>query len=193
MRVTGGTWRGRRLDAVRGTAVRPTTDRVREALFNILGRDVSGFEVADLCCGSGALGIEALSRGALRADFVDLDPASLQAARANLERCGADPDRWRLHRGDAARWLKRRLAAHGPRMIILADPPYGGEAAAALASVLSGADPGQVALAVLEHPVEVVPALTVAPVWSLETRSYGRSALTLMRPATPDNPEADDG
>ena len=193
MRITGGQWRGRRLDAVRGSAVRPTTDRVREALFSILGPSLDGADVADLCCGSGALGIEALSRGAARADFVDLAPGSLAAARANLERCGADPGRWRLHRGDASRWLRRRLEMRGDPLIVLADPPYGGSAAEDLASVLADADPRRVVLAVLEHPTAVTPPLAVSAEWDLDTRTYGNSALTIMRPAAPDEPEALDG
>src|SRR4051794_20541590 len=84
MRIIAGTHRGRRLVAPPGRGTRPTSDRVREALFSILGRRVAGARVLDLFAGSGALGIEALSRGAAQATFVDDDPAAVRAIRANL-------------------------------------------------------------------------------------------------------------
>ncbi len=95
MRVIAGSWKGRRLKSPASDAVRPTTDRVKEALFNILGPDVTGCLFVDLCCGAGGLGIEALSRGAAGAIFVDQAPRSLNSARANLEICGADFERIR--------------------------------------------------------------------------------------------------
>ncbi len=87
MRVVAGEHRGQRLTAPRRAGTRPTADRVREALFSILG-PVAGLRVLDLYAGSGALGIEALSRGAAEATFVDSDPAALRAVRDNLERLG---------------------------------------------------------------------------------------------------------
>ena len=108
MRITGGTWRGRRIDSVPGGATRPTTDRVREALFNIVRAEIHGADVVDCCCGSGALGLEALSRGARTVEFVDIAPAALKTVRANLDRCGADPQRWTLRRADAVRRLVMR-------------------------------------------------------------------------------------
>jgi len=190
VRITGGAWRGRRLAAAPGE-VRPTTDRVREALFSLLGGDVEGAVVLDLCCGSGALGLEALSRGASHVDFVDLAPASLAAVRANLAHCDAPADRWRLHRADAARWLARTLAADGPSLVILADPPYGGSAARAVVRALVTAGPRRVAVAVLEHPADVDLARPAAGAWSVQTRSYGRTALSLLRPARPETQEVD--
>ncbi len=194
MRITGGAWRGRRLAAARQSAARPTTDRVREAIFSILGDLVEGSAVVDLCCGSGALGIEALSRGAAGADFVDLDPACLAATRANLERCGAPADRWRLHRGDAARWLTRRFDAAGPPVLVLADPPYGGPAATALRGVLAAAPPARMLAAVLEHDGGEAWALPLhrSGSWTCLTRTYGNTTLTVMRPASAGAPEADD-
>jgi len=114
MRITGGVWRGRRLLAVPKSEVRPTTDMVREALFSILGDLLADAAVADLCCGSGALGLEALSRGAASVDFVDLAPTSLATARENLQRCGAEAGRWRLHRAASPRRSSRRLRPPRP-------------------------------------------------------------------------------
>ena len=94
MRVIAGQWKGRRLLSPVGSEVRPTTDRVKEALFNILGPRVSGAEVLDVCCGGGGLGIEALSRGARRAVFVDIAPQCLDLVRRNLKHCGAADAAW---------------------------------------------------------------------------------------------------
>jgi 16S rRNA (guanine966-N2)-methyltransferase len=90
VRVIGGRSRGRRLAAKLPTAVRPTSDRVRESIFDILGSrgGVEGLSVLDLFCGSGALGLEALSRGAAAATFVDQDPGALEAVRTNLDAVG---------------------------------------------------------------------------------------------------------
>jgi 16S rRNA (guanine966-N2)-methyltransferase len=118
MRVVAGEYRGRRLKAPAGTDTRPTADRVREALFNILG-DVSGAVVLDLYAGSGALGIEALSRGAAAATFVDRDDRALAAVRANLEAFGAVA---RVVRSDAIDFLRRDEGAMYD--LVFADPPY---------------------------------------------------------------------
>lgn len=193
MRITGGAWRGRRLLAVPKSEVRPTTDMVREALFSILGDLLVDAAVADLCCGSGALGLEALSRGAASVDFVDLAPASLATARENLRRCGAVAGRWRLHRADAARWLQRRLQAGGPPLLVLADPPYGGPLAEALLGQVAAAAPGSLLAATIEHPREqqLAPEPPADSPWRLESRSYGRTTLTMLRPRRAPATEAD--
>lgn len=124
MRVVAGTARGRRLDAPPGTDVRPTGDRVREAVFNALGSmdALVDADVLDLFAGSGALGIEALSRGARHATFVDSSRRSLDAVRANLERCGLE-GRATLHRAEALAWLAGPGAP--PHVdVALLDPPY---------------------------------------------------------------------
>jgi 16S rRNA (guanine966-N2)-methyltransferase len=117
LRITGGELGGRRIRAPKGTKVRPTTERVREAVFSILG-DVAGARVLDLFCGTGALAIEALSRGAAEATLVDIHPA---AARKNLEALDLT-ERARTVRSDAIRFLKR--AERGSYDLILCDPPY---------------------------------------------------------------------
>jgi 16S rRNA (guanine966-N2)-methyltransferase len=119
VRVVAGQLRGRRLAAPRGSATRPTADRVREALFSILG-DVSGLRVLDLYAGSGALGIEALSRGAAGATFVESSQVAAAAIRDNLERLDLDA---RVHRRDALAWLAD-AAAGPPFDLVFADPPY---------------------------------------------------------------------
>ena len=118
VRVVAGAFKGRRLQAPRGSRTRPTSDRVREALFSILG-DVAEARVLDLYAGSGALGIEALSRGAAGATFVDHDPRALAAIRRNLEAIGVEQE---VRRQDALRFLAS--AGEGSFELVFVDPPY---------------------------------------------------------------------
>lgn len=181
MRVVGGSWRGRRLTAPRGEAVRPTTDRVKEAVFSILGDLVPGATVLDLCCGAGGLGIEALSRGAAHAVFVDSDRGALAAVRGNLQACGAAAGSHTLVQAEAVAWLGRWRPPTGP-WLVLADPPYAQPLAAALVPLLEAlaADPGFGA-AVLEHPARggALPDGACAR----DLRRYGETAITILRPA----------
>jgi 16S rRNA (guanine966-N2)-methyltransferase len=117
LRITGGELGGRRIQAPKGPKLRPTTERVREAVFSILG-DVSDVRVLDLFCGTGALAIEALSRGAAEATLVDTHP---QAARRNLEALELT-GRAKTVRADVARFLRR--ADHAAYDLVLCDPPY---------------------------------------------------------------------
>jgi 16S rRNA (guanine966-N2)-methyltransferase len=122
MRVVAGAYGGRRLRAPRGRDTRPTSDRVREALFSTLGGEVTGAHVLDLFAGSGALGIEALSRGAASAVFVERDPATAAVLRANLTDLGITAITWV---GDAARFVRELPdAALPPFDVVLCDPPY---------------------------------------------------------------------
>ena len=116
MRIVSGELGGRRLAAPPGEGVRPTTDRVREALFSILG-DVGGLEVLDLFAGTGALALEALSRGAAAATLVDTD---VEPAEANVEALGAG-DRCAIVRSDAVRFLRRDPGSYD---LVFCDPPY---------------------------------------------------------------------
>ncbi len=131
MRVIAGDFKGRRLHTARGMRTRPTADRVREALFSMLG-DVSGARVLDLYAGSGALGIEALSRGADSALFVESDGQALAALRRNLDAVGADAA---VRRQDVVRFLAR---PEGTFDLVFCDPPYddGPGVAAALSEAL---------------------------------------------------------
>lgn len=127
MRIVGGAWRGRTLIAPRGTATRPTSDRVREALFDVLtarmGPSLQGASVLDLYAGTGALGLEALSRGAGRAVLVERDDAALRALAANVAALGAH-DATSIVVGDVAGAALDRALAHGPFALLLLDPPY---------------------------------------------------------------------
>jgi 16S rRNA (guanine966-N2)-methyltransferase len=177
MRVIGGALRGRRFRAPR-RGVRPTSDRVRESLFALLG-DVADASVLDLYAGSGALGIEALSRGASDVVFVEHAPASVSLLKRNLAVLGLT-ERSRVLRDDALHGL-RRLAREGARFdLVLADPPY---AAGELDRLLHGIAAAGVLLPggtlVVErgrrHPVSPasVPGLRL-----VEHREYGDTVIT---------------
>lgn len=121
MRIIAGQWRGRPLVAPKGDTTRPTADRTREALFSMLASRLGGFEglaVADLFAGSGALGLEALSRGAASCLFVEQDRAALDALRANIAKLGAKAD-------VRAQSVLALGPAPAPLDLILMDPPYG--------------------------------------------------------------------
>jgi 16S rRNA (guanine966-N2)-methyltransferase len=126
MRIIAGAWRGRPIVAPAGTQTRPTSDRAREGLFSMLASRIGTFEglkVADLFAGSGALGFEALSRGASHCLFVDLDRAAIAAIKANAAKLGATGVEIRQQSAEHA------LAPDSPRDIIFLDPPYGAPAA----------------------------------------------------------------
>ena len=120
MRIVAGRWRGRRLVAPPGRATRPTSDRVREALFSILG-PLDGERVLDLYAGSGALGLEALSRGAAHATLVERAPPALRALRANVEALGADAT---VIAADVARFLRDAGESGALYDLVFLDPPY---------------------------------------------------------------------
>jgi 16S rRNA (guanine966-N2)-methyltransferase len=130
VRIVAGRWRGRRIGAPRDERVRPTGDRVREAWMSIMNPWLPGAKVLDLYAGSGALGFEALSRGAAQVDFVEIAPASLAALRANAESLEAGPAAV-IHRADALRFIER-LEPHAYD-VAFADPPYDQDQAAKVA------------------------------------------------------------
>jgi 16S rRNA (guanine966-N2)-methyltransferase len=121
MRIVAGRWRGRRIKAPDDDRVRPTGDRVREAWMSIVNPWLGGARVLDLFAGSGALGLEALSRGAEVVDFVELAPRSLAMLRANAESLGAG-EAAVIHRADAMRFVEK-LEPHAYD-VAFADPPY---------------------------------------------------------------------
>jgi 16S rRNA (guanine966-N2)-methyltransferase len=169
VRIVAGQFGGRRLTAPRGGRVRPTADRVRESWMSIVTPELPGARVADLFAGSGALGLEALSRGAASADFVELAPASLAALRANIEALGI-AGQTRVHRGDALRFVERL----GPAAydLVFADPPYTTDAAERLAALFRRTPFARILS--IEHRVEL--ALP-----GDDTRRYGDTAITFFR------------
>jgi 16S rRNA (guanine966-N2)-methyltransferase len=130
VRIIGGKWRGKRIDTLQGQEIRPTADRVREAWMSIVNPWIAGNKVLDLFAGSGALGLEALSRGAEVVDFVDNAPRSLAMIRSNVALLGAGPEAV-VHRADATTFVAS-LAPHAYD-VAFADPPYDQEFATRLA------------------------------------------------------------
>ena len=123
MRVIGGRYRSRRLVAPSGSATRPTSDRLRETLFNVLGPWVEGARFADLYAGSGAVGIEALSRGAAFCCFAEQAPPAVKAIRANLLALGIDAG-FLLSARPVAATLKQLAEGREPFDLVFLDPPY---------------------------------------------------------------------
>ena len=169
MRIVAGTHGGRRITAPKGRDVRPTSDRVREALFSILGDRVAGAAVLDLFAGTGALGLEALSRGAARVTFVDRDTA---AVRANLDALGLEAE---VHRRDALAFLKSAGSAYD---LVFVDPPY--REAAVLGPKLADTLPAVLtrgALVVSESDRRT--PLELPPLETLDERRYGDTLIRL--------------
>lgn len=170
MRIIAGQWRGRTIRAPRDDRVRPTGDRAREAWMSIVQPELPGARVLDLYAGSGALGLEALSRGAESADFVDVAPAAIKAIRENGTLLGA-LDRMRIHRGEALRYAQKLEA--GAFDIAFADPPYNLGMAPRLAAQWLRVPFANI-LGIEHDSHEEMPD-------GGETRTYGSTAVTLYR------------
>lgn len=125
MRVIAGKYRGRNLRSPPSMQVRPTSDRLRETLFNILAPRIEGVRFLDLCAGSGAVGIEALSRGASFVTFVDRSRKMCGLIESNLDLCGVPEDETEVVRAEAAEYLRRAHSKNAERWdIAFFDPPY---------------------------------------------------------------------
>ena len=180
MRIVAGEFRGRELVTAAGGTTRPTAARAREALFSILA-DVREALVLDLYAGSGALGLEALSRGAERAVFVEASKAAQRAIKSNVTALGLDERATLLPlKAEAA---LRALERHGPFSLVFADPPWADAQAAfgvlerlAHAKLLTPA-----AQLVLEHAARSGPEVAEkSPLYSTDTRRWGDTAVTLF-------------
>lgn len=179
IRIVGGAWRGRRLRVPSGPDIRPTSEFLREALFDMLGARVQAAEVLDLYAGTGALALEALSRGAAAATLVEVNPAYLRTARSNAVALACQ-DRCRFLRieGVAAVAL---LGRQGRRFdLILADPPYAGDLAEATARAVARHGlllPG--GLLVLEVSSKAALPERLPPLARAHVRRHGDSTLLL--------------
>jgi 16S rRNA (guanine(966)-N(2))-methyltransferase RsmD len=183
MRVIGGSAKGRRLRAPKGRKVRPTADRVKAALFNILPHDLSGLTALDLFAGSGNVGIEALSRGAAAATLVEVAPEVAAVVRENLERLGF-ADRCCVLNMPVARAL-RSLARDAKRFdLIFMDPPYGqGWVERILAMLQEGALLSDGAAVVAEHGARDPLAERYGVLALHDRRRYGDTFLSFYRRA----------
>ena len=168
VRIIAGEFKGRRLKTPAGDTVRPTADRVREAWFSILQRSIRGARVLDLFAGSGALGLESLSRGAATAEFVELNRLALSALKANIRTLHLE-DRAVVHRRDALRFAERLHP--GQYDVAFADPPYAGDNAARLVAMFRLSAFARIFT--IEHPAErAIPGD--------DTRRYGDTAVTFI-------------
>jgi 16S rRNA (guanine966-N2)-methyltransferase len=189
LRVIAGRFRGRKLEAPRGQTTRPTADRVRQALFDVLG-PLDGARVLDLYAGTGALGIEALSRGAARAVFVESDRAALASIRRNLEALGLDEAATVLP--VAVERAAKPLRDLGPFDLVLCDPPWAAleTALRALPKVLGLDLYGPAPRIVIEHPS--ARSLEISPPPGLrktDERRWGDTAVTVFSAKAPANPD----
>lgn len=186
MRIISGTFSGRAISAPAGRATRPTSERAREAVFNILAHaawapGLEGCRVLDLFAGSGAFGFEALSRGARFALFVETDAAARGAIRNNIEALGVFGNT-RIHRRSATDLGKRPAGLDAPFDLVFVDPPYHqGLGVAAISRLASGdwITPG--AIIVLECASDETPE--ISRFVTLEAREYGAAKVLFLKPA----------
>lgn len=178
MRVIGGKYRGRRLKALEGLAVRPTSDRLRETLFNILAKLIKDSRFLDLCAGSGAVGIEALSRGASHVTFVDQSRRACSAIQANLETIGITNEATIIHK-DAVSALKHLT---GKFDFIFFDPPYESDVYDRVLRELGRSDlPARDAVVVVEHRAKHPPEQFYGGLERFRTVKQGESSLAFFR------------
>jgi 16S rRNA (guanine966-N2)-methyltransferase len=178
MSLTGGLDRGRRLIVPKGARTRPTASKVREAIFNILGPPPG--PVLDLFAGTGALGLESLSRGAPSAVFVERDPAALAALRRNLREIGMEGRGSVL--GADVRSALRRLAAGETRFSwVFLDPPYARDTEGVLGELGGAGVLSAGAVVVVEHDRRHRPPDSVGCLFLTDTRQYGDSELSFYR------------
>nr|WP_047168941.1 16S rRNA (guanine(966)-N(2))-methyltransferase RsmD [Sphingomonas sp. Y57] len=172
MRIIAGQWRGRPLIAPQGQATRPTADRTREALFSMLASRLGSFEglaVADVCAGTGALGLEALSRGAARCTFVERDRAAVEALRANIAKLGATAE---------VRPIAAESFTGGAYDLVLIDPPYGTGLGQKILPAIGLAPGGWASIETARDEAVAVPGFTVEA-----ERVHGKARITLLRSA----------
>ena len=182
MRIIAGQFKGRKLLGFEGKDIRPTSDRTRESIFNLLmhgqyaGENILGGHVLDICCGTGALGLEALSRGARIATFVDTDKKSLELAKQNALHCGVTNASFFLQ-SDAAKLPAAREAAN----LVLIDAPYATPLLApAYAALLRGGWLAPNALIAAEQE-RTAPVPTLDGAALIDERSYGKPKVLIYR------------
>jgi 16S rRNA (guanine966-N2)-methyltransferase len=184
VRIVGGSFGGRVLRAPGGAATRPTSEKVREAVFNIIG-PIAGDRVLDLFAGSGALGIEALSRGAVHADFVEFSRPARLALEANVDALGLR-ERTRVWPMKLPRAFERMGGVLKSANLILVDPPYGGDEARLVLSALGGMplEPGTRVVAE-HHSRDLLPE-TSGTLRRTKQRRYGETMVSFYTSMAPE-------
>lgn len=179
LRVIAGILKGRRLLSPTWDGLRPTSDRLRETLFNVLGDALAGASVLDAYAGTGAVGIEALSRGASHVTFVERDPRAAALIRDNLARCGVR-DGYTVLRAD----LETAPAWPAPFDLVFLDPPYADDPGDAVGRLAGAVAPG--GRLVVEHAARRAVPAAVGPLALARTVTAGDSALSFYRAGTPE-------
>ncbi|MDP3791285.1 MAG: 16S rRNA (guanine(966)-N(2))-methyltransferase RsmD [Candidatus Omnitrophota bacterium] len=181
MRIIGGEYRSRSIMMPKGVEIRPTQDKVREAIFNILG-DINGKNVLELFAGSGAFGIEAISRGAGSVTFVDNNFRCAQTIGANLESLGVDHCRYDIMKANALSVLPRLARGEDRFDIIFLDPPYHkGMAKNCLINIDSYDILSPVGLVIIEHFKKDALDVKLERLLFLDERRYGDTVVTILR------------
>ena len=189
LRITGGEFKGLRLEAPK--QIRATEAKVRQALFNILGEAVRGARVLDGYAGSGALGIEALSRGAAFAAFIEEDTEAALAIRTNLDRLSLElpRDAWRVVHLEFSRGVRQLAQAEPAFDLVLLDPPYqADEAKKALNAVVGCAILAPAGILLLEHDQRTIPPASCGPLAQWKRHRYGDTVLSFYRAPSPGAP-----
>ena len=181
MRVIAGTCKGRRLVAPKGTRTRPALDRIKESIFSILF-DVSGQKVLDLFAGSGSVGIEALSRGAIHATFVENDSAALRALTSNIISCGFEKLST-IMKQDVSRALDKLAKHNSSYDLIFVDPPYSKNLVNKTLAKLGASNLTHkgTRIVVEHHPKE--PIEEIAGLVLTDTRKYGQTLISFLEKA----------
>ena len=180
MRISGGRLRGQKIFAGRGV-YRPTQDRIRKAIFDHLGPVVDGLRVLDPFCGSGAFGIEAISRGASFVVFIDKERAAVEVTNRNLERLKVPKTAYRVFRGDAFLVLSRLIGEGYEFGLVFLDPPYNSGLYDRFIALLGGTSllrPGGVVVA--EHSKRIEPSWETGPFRLEDSKKYGDTIVTYL-------------
>ncbi|WNR46602.1 16S rRNA (guanine(966)-N(2))-methyltransferase RsmD [Paenibacillus roseipurpureus] len=181
MRVISGTAKGRSLKAVPGTSTRPTTDKVKEAIFSMIGPYFDGGQVLDLFAGTGGLGIEALSRGMDKAIFIDIEKKSIDTIQHNVQVAGLK-DQVEIYRTDATRALKVLAKRAEQFQLVFLDPPYRMKGIAELISTMEEqALVDEQAVVVVEHDAKDVLDETIGGFLKQRRADYGDTAVTIYK------------
>jgi len=185
VRIIAGAYKGRRLATPRGETTRPTADQVRIALLDTLMPWLPEARVLDLFAGAGGVGLEALSRGAAHATFVERDARAVQALRANVTTLGVERAA-RIVRDDVRRALQTLWREGGRFDVVFLDPPYDGDDVVSTLEALGGIDLlADGAVVVAQHLTKRAPDASVGGLTAFRARRFGETTLTFFRRATP--------
>lgn len=184
MRIIAGQYKGRRLEAVTAHGIRPTSDRVREAVFNIIAGRISGARVLDIFAGTGALGLEALSRGASQTTFMDISPHACELIKKNIERCGIH-EKASIICHDMSRGILPEQIKVQPFSIVFMDPPYGTPLLentlkkGALSQILA-----QDGMIIAEHSIKMALPHPITGLDIHDQRKYGKTLISFLTPSS---------